>query len=369
VRRRAARVVAAVAVVVVMGVLSMQGSAAGFGTIEGGGQHRARERITRAALACASGVAAPTNCFEPGSMDLLAGRDPYFGGVGAPDSDEISNPAAHCDNADFLVEAGYPRGREQATAALMDCVNHLRGRFEEGIASAGNLLDDRGQVVGGEVLLDPPTCRVFEASETRAKCASLEGFGRALHGAQDFYAHSNWADEADPGRSAGADNPPGLNLPGPSPVLDLRTDGVPSVPAGLATGCYVLKDEIPGVGDCAGRVAHAALNKDNGRVDPPTGQVTEPTTPRGVVEQNFTKAVSGAIAETQRQWQDFQTELTAQYGQDRGALMVCALTHDDPVTDCPDRHRVGVIVGVVLAAGIVVAVVVVIVRVRRRRRV
>ena len=40
-------------------------------------------------------------------MDFLAGHDREFG-VGAPDSDEVSDPAAHCDGADFL-EAGYPR--------------------------------------------------------------------------------------------------------------------------------------------------------------------------------------------------------------------------------------------------------------------
>ena len=57
------------------------------------------------------------------------------------------------------------------------------------------------------------------------------GTHRALHGTQDFYAHSNWADEADPTRPIGDDNPPGLNQPGPSAVLDLRSETTPSVPA------------------------------------------------------------------------------------------------------------------------------------------
>ena len=35
-------------------------------------------------------------------MDNLAGHDREFGAVGAPDSDELSDPSAHCDNADFL---------------------------------------------------------------------------------------------------------------------------------------------------------------------------------------------------------------------------------------------------------------------------
>jgi hypothetical protein len=368
VRGRWLRLVAALLVMV--GFQSTPGPAAAFGTIEGGGQHRAHERITRAALACSSTGAGDVvgGCFEPRSMDWLAGHDPYFGGVGAPDSDELSNPAAHCDNADFLAEADYPRTRDLATAGLLDCVNHLRGRFDEGIDAAGALVDDQGQVVRAEVQFDPPDCRLFEGLEDRAKCTSLEGLGRLLHGSQDFYAHSNWADEADPSRPISDDNPPGLNLPGPSAVLDLRTDNAPAVPADLSTGCYVLNDQTPGVGECAGRVTHATLNKDNGVVDPTSGQVTEPTTPRGMVRDNFAKAVAGAIAETRRQWQDFSSELSTRYGQERGAQMVCALTHDDPVNDCPDREWIGVIVGVLLTVGVALTVFLITVQLRRRRR-
>ena len=355
--------------VVMAGVVAPPGSAAAFGTIEGGGQHRAHERITRAALSCASAAGSDGNCFEPRSMDLLAGRDPSFGGVGAPDSDELSDPTAHCDNADFLVEAGYPRTRDLATVGLIGCVNHLRFRFDEGVDGAADFVDAQGRVMQAEAQLDPPECRLVEGLEDRAKCTSLEGLGRALHGAQDFYAHSNWADEADPTRPVGDDSPPGLNLPGPSAVLDLRTDSTPTVPADLATGCYVLKDQVPGVGECAGRVTHAALNKDNGLVDQTTGEVTEPTLPRGMVKENFAKAVAGAIAETQRQWRDFQSELSARYGEETGALMVCALTHDDPVEDCSDRPWTGVIVGLLLAAcATLIAAVAIVVHGRRRRR-
>ena len=299
-------------------------------------------------------------------MDLLAGHDPYFGAVGAPDSDEISNPAAHCDNGDFL-EGSYPRTRDQATAELMNCVNHLRTRFDEGTESAADLIDGQGQLIEAEVLLGPKECGLFETAEDRAKCSSLEGLGRAMHGAQDFYSHSNWADEADPTRPVGADNPPGLNLPGPSSVLDLRSDGTPDVPTELATGCYVLKDEVPGVGECTQRITHAALNKDNGLVDPNTAEATDPTKPRGMIKENFAKAVTGAIAETQRQWQDFQAELSARYGEEKAARMVCALTHDDAVNDCGDGDWVGVLVGLLSAGIFIAAGVLIFVRLRRRR--
>jgi len=188
-----------------------------------------------------------------------------------------------------------------------------------------------------------------------------------LHGSQDFYAHSNWADEADPTRPVGDDNPPGLNQPVPSPVLDLRADSTRSAPPELATGCHVLKNQVPGVGDCADRVTHAALNKDNGMVDPHTGDATAPTTPRGMVKQNFAKAVTGSITETRRQWGDFRSELPARYGQDKSAVMVCALTHDDPVNDCPDRDFTGVVVGLLAAGTVLTAAALIVVHMRRRR--
>jgi len=200
-------------------VVWMPSPAVAFGTIDGGGQNREHERITRAAMACPAGAESDGDCFEPKSLDQLAGHGKSFGAVGAPDRTEVSVPAAHCDDADYL-DGGYPRTRAQASGSLLDCVNHLRGRFREAVDIAADLLDDQGELVGAEVDLGTD-CVLDPGSEQRAKCKTVEAFGRALHGAQDFYSHSNWADEADPARPAGVDNPPGLNLPGPSPVLDL----------------------------------------------------------------------------------------------------------------------------------------------------
>jgi hypothetical protein len=356
---------ALLALVLIVWIASTPGTAAAFGTIDGGGQHREHEHITRAALACAAGENA--SCFAPRSIDYLAGHDHTFGAVGAPDSDELSDPSAHCDNADFLA-GQYAESRDQATGALMDCVKHLRGRFDQGVDAAGGMLDDQGRVIPEEVGLEPE-CKGNERNENRAKCAALEGFGRALHGVQDFYAHSNWADEADPALPIGDENPPGLDLPAPSPVLDLRRDTTSSIPAGLSTGCFVVRDEVPGVGECASRVTHAALNKDRGLINADTGEAIDPTTPRGMVEGNFAKAVAGARTETYHQWQDFQSELDARYGTERGELMACALTHDDPVNDCRGGGwgrvvDIAVVVALVVAAGVAV---VLLVRHRSRR--
>jgi hypothetical protein len=299
--------------------VSTPGSAAAFGTIDGGGQNREHERITRAALACGADTASDADCFEPRSMDSLAGRVREFGAVGAPDRDELSLPAAHCDNADFLA-GDYPRTRDEATTTLLDCVNQLRLRFREGVEGANAILDGNGNVLQEEVNLDRE-CDSTDAGDARAKCDAIEGLGRVLHGAQDFYAHSNWADQADPARPIGVDNPPGLNLPGPSPVLDLRSSAAPSVPAELTGGCYALRDQVPGVGECTGRITHAALNKDRGLIDPLSGRATDPTTPRGMVGDNFAKAVAGAITETRRQWRDFRSELMERK---HSALMISA---------------------------------------------
>jgi hypothetical protein len=135
---------------------------------------------------------------------------------------------------------------------------------------------------------------------------------------------------------------------------------VPEVPDGLSTGCFVLQDSVPGVGECARRVTHAGLNKDLGLVDPVTGEATAPATPRGRVGGNFARAVAGAIAETRRQWQDLQADLTVRYGDRKASLMVCAISHDRPVDDCRDPGpptAAGVLVGVLgvgLGIGLVV---------------
>ncbi|MCW0213339.1 MAG: hypothetical protein OJJ54_08265 [Pseudonocardia sp.] len=355
---------ALVCLVVIAWIAAAPGTAAGFGTIDSGGQHREHERITRAALACDDEVGRDADCFAPRSLDYLAGHDREFGAVGAPDSDELSDPAAHCDDADFLA-GGYPRSRDEATAGLLACVTRMRERFSAAVDAAGRLVDERGALLPGEVETGTE-CRAVEQKEERAKCTVLEMFGRALHGAQDFYAHSNWADEADPTRPIGDENPPGLDLPAPSAVLDLRSGTAPSLPADLTTGCFEVRDEVPGVGSCAGRVTHAALNKDRGLVDPVTGEVSGPTTPRGMVGGNFEKAVDAARDETSRQWRDLRSELVTRYGADRGELMGCALTHDDPVGDCRAGGWSGV--GIALAAGVVVGIGLVTAAVLLRRR-
>ncbi|SHK94535.1 CinY protein [Streptomyces yunnanensis] len=302
-----------------------------FGTVNAFGQHAEHERITRAALACAPGVPSDGSCFEPRSLGQLAGHNWTFGAVGAPDSDEFLSSAAHCDNADFLDVTGYPQSRQQATEALRTCIAHLQARFRQGLAAAGGTLDVRGRVVASETELRRD-CTFTLGLPGRAKCEAMEGFGRALHGVQDFYAHSNWTDRTDRSRPVSLVNPPGLGRSAPSPLLDLAAPRPPrpsAVPRNLTTGCFSLL-----VGACAHHVTHADLNKDEGFIDPASGSTGAPATARGQAAGNFARAVRGAIADTRRQWKQFREALLQRYGTQRGARIVCVISHDDPVRDC-----------------------------------
>ena len=151
-------------------------------------------------------------------------------------------------------------------------------------------------------------------------------------------------------------------------MLDLRAGSPPAMPPDLTTGCFVVKDEVPGVAACASRVTHAALNKDRVSSTPPRGRATGPTTPRGMVGDNFDKAVSGAVVETRRQWQNLQAALSDRYGTVRGERIICGLTHDDPVNECRDAGWSRLLGVLLVVAAVVVAAAAIILLVRRRGR-
>jgi len=87
-----------------------------------------------------------------------------------------------------------------------------------------------------------------------------------------------------------------------------------------------------------------------------------------MIGDNFAKAVSGAIAETRRQWQDYRSELTARYGEERAELMICSLTRDDPANDCGGGEWKGRVVGGLAVGFVIAAVATVMLVIRRRRR-
>ncbi|EXL47818.1 hypothetical protein FOCG_10333 [Fusarium oxysporum f. sp. radicis-lycopersici 26381] len=331
-----------------------------FGMLRPGAEH---ERITRAALACPPGKKTTGDCFEPLSMDQLAGKNSIVGAVDSPDAGSNLNPLAHCDDADYIdyprygIPGTYPRTPAQATRALQDCVAHLSGQFHKGIARAKGLLDDKNNIIKRKTDVSTRRCRFVGGFRGRAKCNAMEGLGRALHGVQDFYTHSNWVDEHDKTKPISASNPPGLGLSAPAPLLNLRGVTSPKVPPELATGCFIamtsgstggLTFGLTGQTECIAQgrlLTHAALNKDEGTINevlgvsipPPSPLTSAPHTPRGRIARNFELAVQAAIADTRRQWSDFRAQLVSEYGPKRASRMICALVSDHPWKDCTGR--------------------------------
>ncbi|MDA0161269.1 hypothetical protein OM076_13410 [Solirubrobacter ginsenosidimutans] len=337
---------AAVAIAAIAASLVVTSAVRGYGTLTSGGERAEHQRITRAALACPG--ATEVACFEPSSILSLAGGG-TAGAVAAPDLDELTTATAHCHDADF-VPGGYPRTRLDATASLHACREYARQRFLAAVAAADELLDSEGRIIPSEVALSTP-CDFAAPAPTRAKCDVLEHLGRALHATQDFYAHSNWTDEphAPP---QNVNNPVGLNQTVPADVMSLRSSAPAAIPDALTTGCEITTQTDPSFA-CQGRVRHTTsmpymgLNKDRGLINPSTGSTSDPTTDRGQVGDNFGRAVTAAIADTQRQWKELAEVLISPppegYGARQGKLMICALRRDDPVAACSGR-RIAIVI-------------------------
>jgi hypothetical protein len=308
---------------------------AGFGTVRSMGQDAEHGRITRRALDCAS-PAAIDFCFQPDSIDSLAGSPGDFGAVGAPDRGRgMLTSYAHCSAGDFYDIVGYPRTREEAQASLTECRDYMAENLRHAVIDAADLLDEDGEIRSSQIPGFIP-CVYAGSEHGRAKCNVLAHLGRILHASQDFYSHSNWVDSPDPTRPLGPENPPGLGNAGPAPWLDLRQDS-PAFPRGLISGCF---DNESFLGEERGcvyaedgrhRIRHLDVNKDTGTFDPEIGAAT---TPRGMVGDNFERAVTAAIADSIDKWATFREMLEERYGTVRAARMVCAITHDDPSNDC-----------------------------------
>ncbi|KAF2264090.1 hypothetical protein CC78DRAFT_544454 [Lojkania enalia] len=321
-----------------------------FGTVNGIlGQHNEHEMISRLAFQCPPGQNTDGICFEPISLGNLAGTHGVIpltgdnGMVGSPDDIFPEGPEAHCDDADFLDAPGYPMTRDQATAQLQRCVDHLRMRFGQAVRGVARMLNSSDHIIEDQTELDDDEECDHNHRETtdntndKAKCVALEGFGRALHGIQDFYSHSNWADLANSNQPTSVQNPPGLGLPYTAPFLDLRLTGSISsqVPYNLSTGCYFLLDGPNGRSDCRNRITHYSMNKDHGWVYLNGTIVADADdVPRNEVPGNFVRAVTAAVEDSQRQWEHLRDEIRRVYGTAKGNRMICGLISDDPASIC-----------------------------------
>jgi hypothetical protein len=310
------------ALVVALFVLAatLTAEAMAFGTVTWVlGQNREHERITRKALSCseAPGIA---NCFQPASIDEVAGRFGTMGAVGAPDNQAravAGTHEAHCDTEEGLIH--------DSMKALYACQHWMETHMQQAVLEARAMLNADGTIDDSQM----PTifnC-TFVGQKGRAKCNVLEEFGLVLHAAQDFYSHTNWTDLPVPFPLVTVENPQGLGNNGPAPFIDLSPQ-TPAFPMGLISGCFAGWPEML---HCKGKTKHAYLNKDKGVVDP---QIGAGSTDRAKGNSNFARAATAAVLDTQDKWAVLQQRLKVHYGEPMGSLMICALSHDNPVVTC-----------------------------------
>jgi hypothetical protein len=306
------------------------------------GQQAEHERITRVLA---------QDGFAPRTLDLLAGTAGKLGAVGAPDDavDSSLVPGRglgpgekHCDNGDYLDLAGYPQSRDTAARELTTCFRYYEQLLDRALDAAAAMVDEAGTVNAKEATA--ASCSFPYAIGKRdktAKCEVLNRLGRALHLAEDFWSHSNWADAADPGKPISIQNPPGLGRTDAPDGLRYPGGGSATVPDGLISGC---DDSVPVLGaiECKGRVTHSVLAKDNGSINAGSCAGASPTSkyPRAQVtggsgQQNFSLAVCGAMGQAQQTWRDLASAIVATYGSPRGDLIVEAITSDTVPVSAP----------------------------------
>lgn len=333
-----------------------------FGTvaISALNQRVVHEPITRTLSCVADDKVNP--CWQPQSINQLAGKSGTFGAVGEPDNplDGSPNPAArHCDNVDY----GYGSFNTQADAqkAFDECLTWYQAYMKFAVDSAGALLRPDGTIdpkqtdILGFTGSTYNACRLPDpqkgnTSNDSAKCNVINGLGRALHLYEDFWSHSNWADKANPNSPESRTNPVGLGntdqpaffaFPGPSsaPLPEALLTGCDDSLGKLACALADPNPAVPGtfiIRDL--RTLHSQVNKDNGNVDAKTCKASDPITDRGKItvdgSTNFQRAITGACGSARRAWTDLQNQLVTVYGQERAATIIRAITKDTPLTEC-----------------------------------
>lgn len=324
-----------------------------FGTLNSTvfGQNAEHEKITRAALQCGSGVANEDyGCLRSETLGQFAGKSTAkwvpggtFGAVGNPDnpvSGWSNHYPSHCDDMDYL--SSYNNAalwKTRSLDMLRACVDHMWENLDTAIKDAAVLADAEGRVNDAEMTTPVIglNCTYAGNFHGEAKCNVLQALGAAAHAYQDFYSHSNWADTSG-GNSV--DNPPALAQTHTPGFLDFsgkdHTVSAASVPAAFTGGCFDPQEKWFILWDsdnhCVneGRITHKSLNKDDGTINPDTGQASDPKTPRGKRGTNFSKAVALAMQTTRSNWAAFITKVKSTYPGPQGKAIACAMAHDHP---------------------------------------
>ena len=313
------------------------GPATAFGTINSLGQNAEHEKITRAAFSTGAITLAPM------TLDKLAGKTGSFGAVGMPDRTPrlITQASAHCDGGDFLGAdvlpqgAVYPQTAEAAQQALIDCQTWVFQNFDSAVALAAPLAKP-------DAANTALKCS-FSFGADSAKCQVLTALGRSMHAVQDFYSHTNWVDQPDASKPISADNPDGLGFDNPANFMSpySRSKFNTAMRGKLISGCFTMKPEAAfcnygGLSPRA-RVKHLALNKDTGPIGP-KGATGPGTTPRGMINGNFERAVAAAILDTGEVFGQFEYQVQKVYGEEAGRRIACAVREDDP-SKCAEKPK------------------------------
>ncbi|MGO9603539.1 MAG: hypothetical protein ACLQAT_09115 [Candidatus Binataceae bacterium] len=259
----------------------------------------------------------------------------------------------HCDEGDYLDSSGYPQSRAAATQKILDCRLWAQRMLGDGLvgnkqycqtspriswlctgvaATSHKMLNGKGKVdVSQPASFSFLSGCSFNGASGRIKCEVLQQFGYALHAIEDYYSHSNYAD-LNYTSPITWQNPPGIGSTTTPKFWDMTIAmGDPSLlpDPNLSSGCYPDKGCIS-----ATRTPHEYLNKDKSDIDPVTGIVTNPRTPRGQMVPNGVSnaqlAVSGAIEQVRAAWSNLQTLIIKKEGSARAAKIICAIASDTP---------------------------------------
>lgn len=279
--------------------------------------------------------------WDKNSVQLVAGNKGNYGGVAAPDrindtGDGLTGLGPgykHCDDGDYLEIDGYPQSQANAQANLNLCARYFQNAMNKALKYAGKLVtpdlavDTSVFTMTSKDTIKPDSVCLFRFSMTpdkNTKCDVINALGRALHLAEDVWAHTNWGDLSDSSKEINADNPPGLGNTS-SPAF-LRYPASPVVPSNLISGC----DDSAGA-SCKNRVKHSGLAKDTGKVTEQGSWVFDKY-PRGAVMvdnvTNFTRVINGAKQQVLILMSDFELALISKYGKDRGQMIMNVIRSD-----------------------------------------
>lgn len=285
-----------------------------------------------------------------------------------PDSDQWYSLPAHCTGGDYLSaedneQKTYPVSRAEANSFYAECLAIMVSSMQKAVKAGDALVtgnEKQGYQIDKNQMIGSQSCKNYRQwkyvwnserakyeyipsgyqNDSRAKCQVLSSFGRQIHATTDFYAHTNYADQAVPNRPLGINNPPGLNQSEPAALLetyslwqaskasDLDPIQAPAnyaaliqqvsqdaqrIPEKLTSGCWRYSTDP--YGKCDNRISeYTTMQKDT------SGDWRSYS-----VSGNFTRATTVAKADVRRQWEGLAQAFRDTYGEAKGNLIVQAM--------------------------------------------